>query len=47
MPNKKESCRGCGTLLSPKAICNDCEESVLRIYSKGGKIEDVTHVLAL
>ncbi len=39
MPNKKESCRGCGTLLSPKATCNVCDESVLWICSKCGKID--------
>jgi RNase P subunit RPR2 len=39
----KQSCRECGTFLTPHSVCNVCKEHISWICIKCGKAEDVTH----
>ena len=42
MPNKR-SCRTCGDVLTPTAVCNICKEYIRWLCRKCYRIEDVTH----
>jgi hypothetical protein len=43
MPHRL-SCRACGTSLTPRAVCNVCNEYICWICSRCNRTEDVTHV---
>jgi hypothetical protein len=39
----KESCRACGTYLTPISVCNFCKEYISWLCGKCERMEDVTH----
>lgn len=39
----KQSCRECGTWLTPHTLCTACREHVGWVCSQCGRIEDYTH----
>ena len=39
----KESCKACGTYLTPTSVCSICKESVSWLCNKCERMEDVTH----
>jgi hypothetical protein len=40
----KESCRACGTFLTPISVCNFYKEYISWLCGKCEKMEDVTHL---
>jgi hypothetical protein len=39
----KESCKACGTYLTPISVCSVCKEYVSWLCGKCERMEDVTH----
>ena len=39
----KESCKACGTYLTPTSVCSVCKEYVSWLCNKCERMEDVTH----
>ena len=39
----KESCKACGTYLTPTSVCSICKEYVSWLCGKCERMEDVTH----
>ena len=39
----KESCKACGTYLTPTSVCSVCKEHVSWLCGKCERMEDVTH----
>ncbi|WP_415283203.1 hypothetical protein [Candidatus Nitrososphaera sp. FF02] len=42
----KQSCRECGTWLTPHTFCTSCREHVGWVCGQCGRIDDYTHVHA-
>ena len=40
----KESCRACGTYLTPISICNFCKEYISWLCGKCERMDDVNHL---
>ena len=39
----KESCKACGTYLTPTSVCSVCKEYISWLCGKCERMEDVTH----
>ena len=39
----KESCKACGTYLTPVSLCNVCKEQISWVCNRCDRMYDVTH----